>query len=66
MRKRFRLLIASIIFGALWIAWCFFVVFILGPAIANEQLTTHIIAICWVLCVVPLAFFGFYAAALLR
>lgn len=66
MRKQRKLLIASIIFGVLWIGWCFFVMFILGPAIANLQLTTHIISICWVLCVIPLGFFGFYAAALLR
>lgn len=47
-----------IIFSFFYMVWCYVAIKILAPAIAKEQLENHVLIICYILCLLPLAFFG--------
>jgi hypothetical protein len=47
-----------IIFALFYLVWCYLAIKVLAPAIAKEQLENHILIICYLLCLLPLALFG--------
>jgi hypothetical protein len=49
-----------LIFAIFYVAWCYFVIRFLARAVASEQLNNHALAIAYLLCLLPLPFFGVY------